>query len=309
MRISSRGWPPVIDLWLRIDLLKDAGNAHMRLPAEGAFMAGSGVYADEIRTGSWEYSYSSLGPVSWKKMSPGTKTKDTTAVFRIKGGGWKEGDVNIRVIDKRGNSYWPDVPHFLDFRSSPAYSVTFPAARDEIRELQFDRVENGRDFRKTICFDGVALPAVEMEADAPAPVFQMRWAAGDGEESDALPWAEGVRHPEGENSLRVEREIVFSDGDVRRAGIVEKPSGQMAIQIRFNDDAAKKFAEITRDNIGRRLAMVVNGEVVSASAIQTSIIDGAAQISGSFTREEAEKLVKTMGCEIDSDEDGTDMDA
>ena len=62
------------------------------------------------------------------------------------------------------------------------------------------------------------------------------------------------------------------------------------VQIRFNSEGASKFARITKENINRRLAIVLDGQVISAPSISTPILDGNCVINGSFTTEEANNL-------------------
>ena len=54
------------------------------------------------------------------------------------------------------------------------------------------------------------------------------------------------------------------------------------------------FGKITKDNIGERLAIVLDGEVVSAPNIRNAILDGNAQITGQFTYEEAQRLSSNL---------------
>jgi len=62
------------------------------------------------------------------------------------------------------------------------------------------------------------------------------------------------------------------------------------VKINFNKEGAVKFEEITRQNIHKRLAIVLDGVVKSAPVIQTRIPDGKARITGRFTTEEAKEL-------------------
>jgi len=63
-----------------------------------------------------------------------------------------------------------------------------------------------------------------------------------------------------------------------------------AISIAFDNEGAKIFDRITGDNVGKQLAIVLDGVVHSAPRIQDRISGGNAQITGSFTHDEAAKL-------------------
>lgn len=62
------------------------------------------------------------------------------------------------------------------------------------------------------------------------------------------------------------------------------------VSLEFNKKGADKFAKITQENVGRRLAIVLDGKVQSAPVIREAIPSGQAQITGRFTQEEANDL-------------------
>ncbi|HRZ30628.1 MAG TPA: protein translocase subunit SecD, partial [Candidatus Paceibacterota bacterium] len=67
-----------------------------------------------------------------------------------------------------------------------------------------------------------------------------------------------------------------------------------SISIEFNDEGAKLFAEITKVSVGKRVAILLDGQVISAPVVQEEIRDGRAEISGQFTVEEAKTLVRDL---------------
>ena len=62
------------------------------------------------------------------------------------------------------------------------------------------------------------------------------------------------------------------------------------VSITFNPEGAKRFEEITAANVKKRLAIILDNTVYSAPVIQERISGGQAQITGSFTMEEATDL-------------------
>ncbi|MES2677118.1 MAG: protein translocase subunit SecD [Pseudomonadota bacterium] len=66
--------------------------------------------------------------------------------------------------------------------------------------------------------------------------------------------------------------------------------GQPAVSFKFNYLGARKFAEITTDNIGRIFAIVLDGKIITAPKINSVITGGTGVISGSFTTEDANNL-------------------
>ncbi|MDA8124798.1 MAG: protein translocase subunit SecD [Deltaproteobacteria bacterium] len=66
--------------------------------------------------------------------------------------------------------------------------------------------------------------------------------------------------------------------------------GEPNVSIKFNAQGAKDFDRITGENVKKRLAIILDGVVHSAPVIQERISGGQAQITGSFTMEEATDL-------------------
>jgi SecD/SecF fusion protein len=66
--------------------------------------------------------------------------------------------------------------------------------------------------------------------------------------------------------------------------------GEPYVSLTFNSKGAQIFANVTATNVGKRLAIVLDGKVVSAPVIREAIPSGQAQISGNFTVEQANDL-------------------
>lgn len=66
--------------------------------------------------------------------------------------------------------------------------------------------------------------------------------------------------------------------------------GQPVVSFKFNTIGGKKFGEATKNNIGERLAIVLDNEVISAPVVQSAITGGSGIISGNFTLESANDL-------------------
>ena len=70
--------------------------------------------------------------------------------------------------------------------------------------------------------------------------------------------------------------------------------GQPYISLTLDNEGAAEFANVTRTNVGRRLAILLDGEVLSAPNIKEAILGGSAQISGQFTLDEASLLALAL---------------
>lgn len=66
------------------------------------------------------------------------------------------------------------------------------------------------------------------------------------------------------------------------------------VSLEFNDEGAKIFAELTKKNVGKILAIYLDGQPISLPVVQEEISSGQAQITGKFTAEEAKKLVENL---------------
>jgi preprotein translocase subunit SecD len=88
----------------------------------------------------------------------------------------------------------------------------------------------------------------------------------------------------------VERVTQMKGDSLADARIGYDEFGKPYVSIAFKDSGAKRFAQITQNNIGRRLAIILDDRVMSAPVIQDAIPNGQAMISGNFSEQEARKL-------------------
>ncbi len=70
--------------------------------------------------------------------------------------------------------------------------------------------------------------------------------------------------------------------------------GTPQVGLRFDTEGAKLFADLTARNVGKPIAIFLDGEVISAPTVQGQIPDGHAVITGNFTLEEVKDLVQRL---------------
>ena len=70
----------------------------------------------------------------------------------------------------------------------------------------------------------------------------------------------------------------------------DQQTGHAIVQFRFNGVGARRFGDVTRQNIGKRFAIVLDKKVISAPVIQSAISGGSGQITGNFTEQSANDL-------------------
>lgn len=71
-------------------------------------------------------------------------------------------------------------------------------------------------------------------------------------------------------------------------------SSQVVVRLEFNDEGKKLFSEITSANIGKQIAIFLDGQPLSAPTVQSAITDGIAVITGNFTVQEAKDLATRL---------------
>jgi SecD/SecF fusion protein len=82
---------------------------------------------------------------------------------------------------------------------------------------------------------------------------------------------------------------------IKNANVIRNPlNNQPEIDFTLTSKGADLFADVTRENIGHQLAIVLDGELVSAPTIQGEIPGGRGQITGSFTDKEAFELATDL---------------
>ncbi len=79
-------------------------------------------------------------------------------------------------------------------------------------------------------------------------------------------------------------------GETLTDASVSFQDGSAAVSFKFNNLGAKKFGEVTSQNIGEQLAIVLDDEVISAPTIQSAITGGSGVITGNYTTQSAQEL-------------------
>ncbi len=91
-------------------------------------------------------------------------------------------------------------------------------------------------------------------------------------------------------------ELIYEEVSLGGESLVDAQPGfnpqtnQPIVTFRFDTRGAIIFGEITSENVGRRFAIVLDNEVITAPVIQSPITGGAGQIEGSFTPQSANDL-------------------
>lgn len=83
----------------------------------------------------------------------------------------------------------------------------------------------------------------------------------------------------------------LTGADLEKAEVIfDTNTGSPNISIQFTEEGGKKFSDITKRNIGKQLPIVLDNQIISSPTVQEQIVGGSAQITGTFTVEEAKSL-------------------
>lgn len=83
----------------------------------------------------------------------------------------------------------------------------------------------------------------------------------------------------------------LTGADLQRASVTfESQDRSPAVSLSFKDSGRTKFATLTRENLGRPIAILLDGYPLTMPTVQTEIIDGQAIITGQFTTDQAKAL-------------------
>jgi len=96
----------------------------------------------------------------------------------------------------------------------------------------------------------------------------------------------------------LEPEVLMDAKSVALAKADKGYAGAFQIALTFTPAGAKVFADLTRKNVGRRLAILIDGKVLSAPLIKDEVPGGKAVITGSFTRKQAEELAERISAAV-----------
>lgn len=116
--------------------------------------------------------------------------------------------------------------------------------------------------------------------------FELRRA----ETEPARELVEAVVERSGEK-VYLHKEVVVTNSDIVEARVVEGFTlGDLSINVTFTKEASERVANATAQHIGKPMAILFDGKVVSAPILWEKLSERA-QISGSFKKEEAERVV------------------
>lgn len=90
---------------------------------------------------------------------------------------------------------------------------------------------------------------------------------------------------------QLEERVALEGKHVSDARLAFHPdTGEPVVNFRLDKEGARRFGDMTKNNIGRALAIVLDERVITAPVIRSAITGGSGEISGAFTTAEAHDL-------------------
>ena len=135
---------------------------------------------------------------------------------------------------------------------------------------------------------GQAATGVAAQPNKPAP-FQLQLVQDEpGENTEPITNnASGA----GGETLHLQKTPLLDYTAISSATVTRNQStGAPEIGIEFSEEGKELFGAVTKENINKRLAIVLDGHLYSAPVIRSEVSGGKAQITGHFTEEEAREL-------------------
>ena len=103
--------------------------------------------------------------------------------------------------------------------------------------------------------------------------------------------SETLFYEDNESKLTVSKRVILSGDNLLSAKpTLNNQTNETAVSFSLDRLGTKRFAKVTTNNVGKRLAIILDGKIISAPEIRESIIGGNGQITGNFTLQEASDL-------------------
>lgn len=112
-------------------------------------------------------------------------------------------------------------------------------------------------------------------------------------EDEPVPGSVEMEFPPTGELFYLHDEVLLDEGDVDSAFVISQ-EGRPAVELILTSEGARKFGELTEQNVGKRCGMVLHGKLVSAPRIMAPIHVGRAIIVGDFAEEEAQRIAQSL---------------
>lgn len=119
--------------------------------------------------------------------------------------------------------------------------------------------------------------------------LKVRWAVNPVDEMESAYQLYALKVTTRDGRAPLEGDVVTDARDE-----FSQNSNKAEVSMRMNSEGAKKWARLTKENIGRCVAIVLDEQVYSAPVVNSEIPNGQSSISGHFSQEEAKDLANVL---------------
>lgn len=144
--------------------------------------------------------------------------------------------------------------------------------------------KSGDEYRVIVELAGVQDPEEAKKLIGQTPLLDFRKETTDNSEQSTDSVAIPLFEQTGLSGKNLKRATVEFD----------QVTGTPQINLEFDSEGSDLFAKITKENIGKRIAIYLDGIPISAPVVQSEITNGQAVISGGFALDEAKQLVRNL---------------
>lgn len=95
-------------------------------------------------------------------------------------------------------------------------------------------------------------------------------------------------------AVLVATQPTLTQRDVQQAELASVADGMPAVQVQFTPDASQRLAKLTREEQGKALAVVIDGQLRLLPKVDRPVTDGRVMLQGFASRVEAETLVRRL---------------
>ncbi|KKQ76689.1 MAG: Preprotein translocase subunit SecD [Parcubacteria group bacterium GW2011_GWC1_38_6] len=169
------------------------------------------------------------------------------------------------------------------------------------------QVQNAGDkYRLIVELAGVIDPAEAVKQIGQTPFLEFKEQKSQEESQKILDKAKELEGKTPEEAQKIENwESALEDPYFKSTSLTgrylkkaeigfEQNAPKPLISIEFNDEGSKLFEELTQNNIGKPIAIYIDGVLISAPVVQSKIVGGKAQITGNFDIKSAQELARNL---------------
>ncbi len=126
------------------------------------------------------------------------------------------------------------------------------------------------------------------------PTLEFRWIATANDTQSPTDELPDANEPTSARTFRVLRDVVLSGNDIDSVRFTQSLGLQKELTVLLTRTGGEKMAHATRENVGRQLAIVWQGRVISAPVINSEIPGRRVSITGRFSDAEAQQLLDAL---------------